>query len=440
MGDDCSNVVSHLSILARANSAAGAPRSRRALARCLAKTMPIARKMAPLPPRVSLSSSLDPTSSLHHLSQRTKVLHILAPTREGGLERVVTMMAVRQLSEGVHVAAVLEPGTDNHPFVARLEALHVPITRIVVGARSYLNEYRSVRALIAQLEPGVVHTHGYRADVIGSLAARHHRVPTVSTVHGFTGGGIRNRLNEVVQRFALRGFEAVIAVAAPIVGRLTAAGVPRSRIHCIPNGFALAGDRLERGGARQKLGVSDGKLIAGWVGRLSREKGADIMLRALSRSDPGWHLSIIGEGPERDELLRLSGELGIGGRVIWHGAIANAGSLFGAFDAFVLSSRTEGTPITLFEAMDAGVPIVAASVGGVPDVISAAQAILVPPEQPDAFARALEEIQRNPAAAMERSVRARERLISAFGASDWLGAVDAVYRAVQETSSTHRRS
>lgn len=410
------------------------------MARRLAKTVPLARKWRVLPPSRLTVELIDPTSFLHHVSQRTKVLHILAPTREGGLERVVTMMAVRQMSDGVHVAAVLEPGTDNHPFVARLEALRVPVTRIVVGARSYLNEYRSVGALIAQLNPGVVHTHGYRADVIGSLAARRHRVPRVSTVHGFTGGGIRNRLNEMVQTIALRGFEAVIAVAAPIVGRLTAAGVPRSRIHCIPNGFTLASDRSERAAARQKLGVSDGKLIAGWVGRLSREKGADVMLRALARTDPRWHLSLIGEGPERNELLRLSGELGIGGRVTWHGAMANAGSLFGAFDAFVLSSRTEGTPITLFEAMDAGVPIVAATVGGVPDVISAAQAILVPPEQPDGFARALEEIQRNPAAAMERSVRARERLISTFGASDWLAAVDAVYRAAQQTSSTNRRN
>lgn len=350
-------------------------------------------------------------------------------------------MAAMQMSDGVHVAAVLEPGTeDNHPFVARLEALHVPITRIVVGARGYLNEYRSVRALIAQLKPGVVHTHGYRADVIGSLAARRHGVPTVSTVHGFTGGSIRNRLNEVVQRFALRGFGAVIAVAAPIVGRLTAAGVPRSRIHCIPNGFTLAVDRLERSSARQKLGLSNEELIAGWVGRLSREKGADVMLRALARSDSGWHLSIIGEGPERNELLRLSSKLGISERVAWHGAVTNAGSLFGAFDAFVLSSRTEGTPITLLEAMDAGVPIVAARVGGVPDVIGAAHAILVAPEQPDAVARALQEIQQDPAAAAERSVRARERLISAFGASTWLRSIDAVYGAAQASSSNHRRA
>lgn len=351
------------------------------------------------------------------------------------------MMAARQMNDGVHVAAVLEPGTaDKHPFIATLGALQIPVTRIVVDARNYLGEYRSLRALIEQLKPGVVHTHGYRADVIGGMAARRHRVPTVSTVHGFTGGSLRNRLNEVLQCFALRGSEAVIAVAAPIVGRLTDAGVSRSKIHFIPNGFTLASDRLKRSVARQKLGLGDGALTVGWVGRLSQEKGADVMLHALARSDSRWRLSIIGEGPEYNDLIRLSGELGIDGRVTWHGALANAGALFAAFDAFVLSSRTEGTPIALFEAMDAGIPIVAASVGGVPDVVSEAHALLVPREQSSAIADALEEIRRNPGAATERSLRARERLISAFGASAWLRSIDAVYGAAQASSSNHRRT
>ncbi len=369
------------------------------------------------------------------------MLHILAPTREGGLERVVTMIAARQIGEGVHVAAVLEPDTEiNHPFISRLEARHVPVTRIVVGARSYLREYQSLRALIAQLKPAVVHTHGYRADVIGAAAARHHRVPAVSTVHGFTGGSIRNRVNELVQCLALRRSTAVIAVAEPIVGRLTAAGVSRSKIYCIPNGFTLATDRLERSVARRQLRLSDGRLVAGWVGRLSREKGADVMLEALAHCDPRWSLSMIGEGPERNELLRLCNDLGLGERVTWHGAVANAGSLFSAFNAFVLSSRTEGTPITLFEAMDASVPIVAASVGGIPDVITAIHAILVPREQPGAIARALDEIQRDPAAAVERSMRARERLISKFADSAWLQAIDAVYQAAFASSANHCRN
>lgn len=357
---------------------------------------------------------------------------MLAPTREGGLERVVTMLSSMRADDGVHVAAVVEPGTGrDHPFTRGLESRGVPVSRIVVGGRNYLAEHRALRQLIAQVKPDIVHTHGYRSDVIGSAAARREKIPTVSTVHGFTGGGLRNRINERIQCLALRRSAAVIAVAAPIVDRLVAAGVPRSRIVCIPNGFSRE-VQLDRSVARERLGIRDGKLVAGWVGRLSPEKGADVMLQALRETGDSWMVSIIGDGPARESLRALAVRLGVGDRVTWHGAVSGAASLFSAFDAFVLSSRTEGTPIVLFEAMDASVPIVATTVGGVPDVITDADALLVPPDDPSAIAGALRAIQEDRGAARERSFHARGRLISAFSDSAWADAVDAVYRAAAD--------
>lgn len=364
------------------------------------------------------------------LTHSAQVLHVLAPTREGGLERVVTMMSALQGRERAHVAAVLEPSeADDHPLVARLEVLGVRVTRVVVGARSYLREYRSLGALVAQLRPDVVHTHGYRADVIAGAVGRAYRVPVVSTVHGFTGGGLRNRLYEHVQSFALRRADAVIAVSAPLVQQLIVAGVPRTKIHCVPNGFALPMETVTRSAARQKLGIPRDALVAGWVGRLSREKGADVMLDALAQVDVSWRLSIIGDGLERDALHQQAANLGIANRITWHGLLENAGSLLTAFDAFVLSSRTEGTPIALFEAMHACVPIVATRVGGVPDVVTSLHAILVPSEQPRMIARALAEVANEPSAAAHRSILARERLLQSFGTAEWLDAIDAVYQA-----------
>jgi glycosyltransferase involved in cell wall biosynthesis len=178
------------------------------------------------------------------------------------------------------------------------------------------------------------------------------------------------------------------------------------------------------------LGIGADAIVAAWVGRLSREKGADVMLDAIAECDPSWQLSMIGDGPERDCLSKQAAKLGIGDRVTWHGPVPNAGSLLAAFDAFVLSSRTEGTPIALLEAMHAGVPVVATGVGGVPDVVGPAHALLVPPERPQMIARALEAIARGPSAATLRSALARQRLLDSFSSVTWLAAVEAIYDEV----------
>jgi len=360
-----------------------------------------------------------------------RVLHVLAPGREGGLERVVSMLSEGQGRHRAHVAAVLTPAqAKDHPFVTRLEAANVPVTPVVVGARSYVREYLSLAAIVRRLQPQVIHTHGYREDVIGVAVGRSLSIPTVSTVHGFTGGGTRNRLNEKIQCVALRRAAAVLAVSKPLVERLRRAGVRRERIRFIANGFAPPALIRKRADARRMLGIPADSMVAGWVGRLSREKGADVMLDALAQSDSFWRLSIIGEGPERERLQQQAADLGIGERVYWHGAVANAAAVLSAFDAFVLSSRTEGTPIALFEAMHAGVPIVATQVGGVPDVVTSDHALLVPAEEPGAIAAALRELRRDPASAAGRRSLARQRLTQAFSMAAWVDAIDEVYRAV----------
>jgi L-malate glycosyltransferase len=365
-----------------------------------------------------------------------RVLHVLAPGREGGAERVVAMMSAGQKTGGVHVAAVITPrDAEGHPFKGRLEGLGVPVTCIIVPGRSYLKEYRLLLALVDRIKPQIVHTHGYRSDIIGGAVARARNIPTVSTVHGFTGSGWRNHLYEWIQRQALRHASAVIAVSKPLVQLLADAGIPRPKIHSVPNAFTASYNALPSAEARHRLGIVPHKLVVGWVGRLSPEKGADVMIDALSHVDAAWQLSIIGDGPERNILQQRAATLGVADRITWHGPVENAGSLLAAFDAFVLSSRTEGTPITLFEAMHAGVPIVATRVGGVPDVVGPSHAILIPSEDAYAIARAIEEVVGDASSAARRSALAHERLVQSFSSAAWLEAIDAVYDAARDNKS-----
>lgn len=359
------------------------------------------------------------------------MLHVLAPMQHGGLERVVSMMSAAQREIGVHVAAIVHSrDAQEHSFVTQLRSQNVEVTSINVDSRRYLHEYRLLRDLIARLQPQIVHSHGYRPDVIAVRAAHAAAAPAVSTVHGFTGGDLRNRLYEFIQRRALRRADAVIAVSPQIIERLTASGVDRAKIFHVANGFAPA-ELSARDDARRVLNLSPGERVVGWVGRLSREKGVDIMLEALALVDKDVRLAVIGDGPERDPERRRAEKLGVDAQVSWLGAIAGAAALFPAFDAFVLSSRTEGTPISLFEAMQARVPIVTTAVGNIPNVVSQSEALLVEAESPAAIAAALRSILADGGAARVRAEGAARRLASEFGIANWMSSIQRVYEAAR---------
>lgn len=360
------------------------------------------------------------------------VVHIVAPAPFGGLERVVRTLAAGQIEAGhrVHVLAVLSPDPAEHPFVASLRGAGVPVEALEVPGRAYLAERRRIADFCRRVGADVVHTHGYRPDVVDSPVATALGIPRVSTVHGFTGGDWKNRLYERLQRRAFRRFDAVVAVARPQVPQLVRAGVAAGRIHLLPNAWqegATPGARA----ARAELGVPDGAFHVGWVGRLSGEKAPDLLLHAMARlSDLPLVVSVVGDGAEGPGLRELAARLGIQDRVRWHGALPDAGRFFPAFDAFVLSSRTEGTPIVLFEAMGARTPIVAAAVGGVPDVVSHAEGILTPAGDVAAIAAGVRSVYADPAGAAARAERGRRRLDADFAMPAWIARHESIYRRV----------
>ena len=351
----------------------------------------------------------------------------------GGKESVVRLLAIGQRDRGhaVRVAAIVNGPGRAHPFVVELKAAGVEVVPLALPSRAYFRERALVAELCARYRPSVVHTHGYRADVLDGGVARRQWIPTVTTVHGFAAGDWKNRLYERVQRIAFRSFDAVVAVSRPLAENLRADGVRPDRIHLVPNAYT-AGRMLDRESARRELSVSEGEFVVGWVGRLSSEKGADVMVDAVARlTDVPLKLLVFGDGREREALSARATALGAAARIRWHGIVHDAASRFRAFDVFVLSSRTEGTPIVLFEAMAAGVPIVATGVGGVPDIVSSTEALLVPPEDSAALAEAVRQVYREPNSAATRARAARERLVAEFQPDAWVSRYEAVYGRLQ---------
>jgi glycosyltransferase involved in cell wall biosynthesis len=362
-----------------------------------------------------------------------RILHVLAPAEFGGLESVVTLLAsgLRERGHDVRVGLVVPEAGDGRGIEQALADRDVAVTRLALPGRAYAREWAAVASLCRDMAPDVVHTHGYRPDVIAGSAARRLGIAAATTAHGFTAGDWRNRAYEWLQRRAMRRFDAVVAVSRPLSERLVRAGVSADRLHCIPNAYrpSPAFTRVE---ARRALGLDADAPVLGWVGRVSAEKGADVLVRALAElRDLPLRAAVVGDGPDRARLAALAASLGIGDRIRWCGSVERAARFFPAFDLFVLSSRTEGTPIVLFEAMAAGVPIVATDVGGVPDVVGPDEALLVPRPEPGALAAAIREVMEHPRAAAARAERARARLLRDFAVDGWLDRHERLYDSVR---------
>jgi glycosyltransferase involved in cell wall biosynthesis len=371
-----------------------------------------------------------------------RLLHITAPGHSGGLESVVQGLAIGHHRRGheVHVLAVVGQGEGEHPFLRPLQEAGVAVHVLPLPTRAYVRERREVAALLRRLQPYVVHTHGTRPDVLDAGPARRLGIPTATTLHGYSRMGGKARAYEWIHTRALRRFDAVIAVSGPLVGDLRRWGVPDRRVHLVPNAWPGRNMLLPRGEARARLGIQSDSFCIGWVGRLIPIKGADVFLQAIA-SIPELPASfvIVGDGPERQPLGSLARKLRVDARVTFVGGCPEAAMLFSAFDIFVLSSRSEGTPMVLFEAMAAGVPVVAAGVGGVPDVIGSGAGWIVPPEDPEALGWAIVTAASDRTAANARAEVARMRLEREFGPEMWLDRHEALYWALHREKRATRR-
>ena len=357
------------------------------------------------------------------------VLHACAPAPFGGLESVVAALTTGLARRGhrVMLVAVLDREAEvPAPISAAVDGA-VDLVPLRLPARAYAAERHAVHRLAAAHGADVVHTHGYRSDVVAGPIARRIGAARVSTAHGFTGGGPRNRAYEWLQRRSLRRCDAVVAVSDALARSLAAAGVPA--VHTVVNGAFPQPAALPAASARATLGAPEGAFHVGWVGRLSREKGPDVLLEALARlpADLDWTATVVGEGSLRPGLEARVAQPPLRGRVRLAGRVDDAARLFSAFDAIVLSSRTEGTPVVLLEAIGAGTPVVATRVGGVEAAAGAGGALFVEPEDAAGLARAIADVAADPAGARRRAARA---LALRDAAPDWIGAYERIYRDV----------
>ena len=344
------------------------------------------------------------------------------------------------------------------PMVADYRAHAAQAWSVDLGSVFDPRTIARLSSLMCKTNAQLVHTHLWNGDVLGGLAARRARIPSVATVYGayhlpigVTGlRGLRRRVLSHTFRAIYRCFNRVIAISQyvrdDLSGRagLVAArgaieviypGVDRTQIQSQPATAANRRETRPRDGQRQIINVANFFPV----------KGQEWLLRALPHvlaRFPRTRCVFTSDGPDRHPMEALASDLGVRGHVDFEGGTTTARlfDLMSESDVFVLPSLSEGFGLAVLEAWASGIPVVASRVGAIPEVITHERTgLLVPPRDPVALAEAIVAVLSDRALGQRLADAGREVLRTRFSSEEMVDQTLRVYRRVVETTG-HRTS
>lgn len=340
-----------------------------------------------------LSAPLNQSSLPREASTGTRVvLHARVVTGPGGGPEKTILNSPRFLrSYGYDVPCVyLHPPGDAGFESLQHRAKDAEAELIGLPDRGIF-DVQLIRSLIQLCRERCVdiwHGHDYKTNALGLVLRRYHPMHLVTTAHGWVHFTPKTRLYYKVDRFCMRRYEKVICVSDDLQQACLRAGMKPERCTVIENAIDTEDFRrretIEQ--AKQRFDLPNGKFLIGAVGRLSPEKGFDLLIRCVDQlvaSGLDVALIIVGGGDEFEPLQTLVHQLGQEDRIKLLGFRSDIKELFQALDLFVLSSLREGLPNVVLEAMALETPVVATRIAGVPRVIQHEQnGLLVEPNQP----------------------------------------------------------
>ena len=385
-------------------------------------------------------------------SEEIRVLRVIARLNMGGPAIHVASLAAGLETRGYHttlVAGSLARGEDSMAFLA--ERLGVSVVSVAELQRevSVLHDARSVlrlAELIRSQRPHILHTHTAKAGAIAraaALLAGGARPPVVlHTFHGHVLKGYfdagRTAFFRQVERTLARASDVLVAVSPEVRDELVELGVaPYEKFVVIRLGIPLD-ERLGGPGAdsdyRRLYGIPPGAFVVGWVGRMTGVKATGAVLeivRVARERGVDAVLCMVGDGPDREGLERLAHELGIARHCYFVGYQSDVAGYYRLFDAFLLPSVNEGTPVSAIESLASGTPVVANRVGGVPDVVrDGVDGFLVEPGDAEEAAERLAMLAADPALRARLGESGRARVLARYSVSRLVDDVDRLYRSL----------
>jgi len=370
---------------------------------------------------------------------RPRLLILITLAEAGGAQTSVAQLLPALVAEFDVILAAHGPG----PLREAAEKSGVRLVELQ-DVRRAINPWRDLLGLIElvrlcrRLRPDIVHAHSSKAGALGRLAATIAGVPTrVFTVHGWSFsayGGLAGRLYLWVERRLVRLTTSVVCVSRSARDLGMAAAACRAErtvvIHNAVDVGSFASARTHAGPPR---------IVS--VGRLAFPKDFSTLVEALAGIGADWQASFVGEGPLGAAIADEVRRRGLQKRIEFLGTREDVPQVLASSDVFTLSSRSEGLPVSILEAMAAGLPVVATDVGGVAEaVVDGETGLLVPAGNPQALTDALERLLRDEALRHRLGAAGRERALREFHVPSFRHAHLELYRralAQREAAGPH---
>jgi glycosyltransferase involved in cell wall biosynthesis len=329
-----------------------------------------------------------------------RVLHLIASRGLYGAEQVLVNLLPALRSSGFDPAlgCICSADSAAGDFIAAVQSRGIPVFAIREGGRTGIGSFYRIWEVLRRTGADILHTHGYKATIIGGLAGRIARKTLMSTCHGEATKRPDLATYLSAENIFLRRAFHVFPVSTAIRHELLARGVPEQRLAVVYNGI----DDPVMNGKRPKdySGGSDWSPHLVSVGRLIDTKRFDLAIEAVSvlrREYPSIVLSIAGDGPCEGALRERVNDLGLQDHVRFLGYIKDTPRLYESADIFLLPSETEGSPIVLLEAMAFSLPIVITSVGAIPEMVNdRTSALLIKPGDLESLVGAMRELVAKP--------------------------------------------
>ncbi|PWU24288.1 MAG: hypothetical protein C5B48_07000 [Candidatus Rokuibacteriota bacterium] len=385
------------------------------------------------------------------LAEPIRVLRVIARLNMGGPALHVAYLSAGLADRGYEttlVAGTLADGEESMAHAAEERGVGVvslPDLSREIAPLHDLRAARELARLIRLHRPHILHTHTAKAGAVGRLGAMlaGDETPPI-VVHTFHGhvlrgyfGPLRSHVFRFVERRLARRATALVAVSPEVRDDLVALGVaPAEKFAVIRLGIEL--DRRVDAGAhgraetRRVLGVPPERFLVGWIGRMTAVKRtSDVLLafKGLFERGVDSALCMVGDGPDRRDVERQAYRLGIMRRCLFLGYQEDVAPFYAAFDALLLPSGNEGTPVSAIEALAGGRPVVATRVGGVPDVVRDGEdGYLVDPAAVDDLAECLAVLAADPALRQRMGEAGREHVRARYSVQRLLDDTDRLYR------------